>query len=179
MASTEEILDIVDLNDQVVESLPRSVVYERGNLIIRGTWLFIQNSKGQLWIPRRVKSKKLFPDALDGSIVGHVSAGETYEEAIIREAQEECNLDLKISDLEFIGKMAPHQLEILHNGLRAFIKVFVINMEDSPNFNKDEYSEYYWLTPEELIKKIEAGDKHKNSLPYVIKHLFISNDKVS
>ena len=173
---TEEILDIVDSNDQVIGSLPRSEAYSRGDCIIRGCWLFIQNSKGQLWIPRRVKTKPLFPDALDGSAVGHVSAGETYEEAAIRETEEEVGIKLNPEELVCIGQMGPDQLASMKNNIRAFIKVYLLKSNKTPQFDKSEYSEYYWLTPEELIKRIDAGDKHKSSLPFIIKHLFLNNN---
>jgi isopentenyldiphosphate isomerase len=170
----EEILDVVDSNDQVIESLPRSEVYKRGDCIIRGCWLFIQNSKGQLWIPRRAKTKSLFPDALDGSAVGHVSAGETYEEAAIRETEEEVGIKLKPEELVCIGRMGPDQLAAMNNRTRAFIKVYLLKSDETPEFDKSEYSEYYWLTPEEIIKRIDAGDKHKSSLPFIIKYLFLN-----
>lgn len=170
--SIEEILDIVDGNDQVIGSLPRSKIYEQGNFIIRGAWLFIQNSKGELWIPRRVKTKKLFPDALDGSAVGHVSSGESYEVALLREAKEELNIDVSIEDLHYVGSMKPQQLPVLDKGLKAFVKVYKLQSDVAPNFNRDDYSEYYWLTPQELLRRIDAGEKYKNSLPFIVKHLF-------
>lgn len=168
----QEILDIVNEHDEVIESKSRDEIYKRGNCFIRGVWLFIQNSKGQLWIPRRVKTKALCPEALDGSVVGHINAGETYEDAVIRETKEEVNLKIKKEDLKCIGSMRPEQLAVMSKNIRAFIKVYLVESDDVPDFNRDDFSEYYWLKPEELLSRIESGEKHKPSLPLVVKHIF-------
>src|SRR3990167_993054 len=169
----EEILDIVNSKDEVINSLPREEVYKKGNCFIRGVWLFIQNSKGELWIPRRVKTKKLCPNALDGSVVGHVDAGESYENAMVREIEEEVNIKIAPEDLVCLGEMGPYQLAKMSNDIRAFIKVYILKSDETPNYNKYDFYESYWLTPEQLLEKIEKGDEHKPSLPFVIKHLFI------
>ena len=95
MEHYDEILDIVDVHDQVIQSMPRALVYQK-NLCsqMRSIWLIIKNEQGQLWIPRRSWTLKQLPGYLDGSVVGHVRAGETYEQALIRESLEEIGYDL-------------------------------------------------------------------------------------
>ena len=61
---------------------------------------FVKNSNGQFWIPRRVKEKIIYPLALDMSVAGHVSSGETYDEAFEREAREEIGFTGRIHSLE-------------------------------------------------------------------------------
>ena len=57
-------------------------------------WLLIRNQDGKFWIPRRQATKKVLPNCLDGSAVGHVSSGEVYEQSMIREVAEELNIDI-------------------------------------------------------------------------------------
>lgn len=45
--------------------------------------VFVINSSGKIWIPRRHSNKAHFPLAFDMSIGGHVESGETYEAALI------------------------------------------------------------------------------------------------
>lgn len=164
----DELLDIVNQEDMVIGTKWRSEVYaDRGSYIIRSVWLFVVNDKGQLWIPRRTVQKKLNPSALDGSCVGHVSAGESYEQAMEREAQEELNIDLAKIDYKQVAYMGPHVFDI-----PAFVKVYQITMNDAPDYNKEDYQEYYWLSPNEILERINAGDVAKSYLPVIVTKLY-------
>src|SRR5437764_660506 len=92
--SDDEMLDLVDGTDTVIRSALRSEVYAKSLKYLRAANAFIVNSRGELWIPRRVATKKIFPLCLDMSIAGHVSSGETYDETFARETMEEVNLDV-------------------------------------------------------------------------------------
>ena len=63
----EEYLDLVDENDTVIGKKLRSEIYAEGLLNFRVINVFLINSKGQIWIPRRTASKAIFPSALDFS----------------------------------------------------------------------------------------------------------------
>ncbi len=165
----DELLDIVDKQDKVITSKWRSEIYlDRQQYIIRSVWLFLKNSQGQLWIPRRTAHKELNPLALDGSAVGHVGAGESYEAAIIRETQEELNIDLIQTNFEEIGYIGPQLQEF-----KAFVKIFELQTNEVPSYNSHDFVEYFWLTPNEIIERIKAGDKAKSYLPKIIKKLYL------
>ena len=129
---------------------------------------FIQNSKDELWIPRRTAYKRLFPLALDVSAGGHVTFGDSYEETLIKEASEEINMDLKNTPFEFMGYLNPHNVE----GLSAFMNVYLIKSDEVPNYNSEDFVEYFWLKPKELLLWIEQGEPAKGDLPILIKTFF-------
>ena len=79
---TEEILDLVDDNDNVIGSKPRSEIYTEGLHNFRVVNAFVINSKGKIWVPRRAADKRLFPLSLDMSMGGHVETGESYRRSI-------------------------------------------------------------------------------------------------
>ena len=164
----DEILDLVDENDQVVGKAPRSYIYQN-NLIhqIRAVWFFIRNKEGKLWIPKRTANKRNCPLALDASAVGHVETGESYEFALYREVQEELNIDLSKFNIREIGYFSPHK-----DGVKAFVKAYEIESDEIPNYNKEDYIESYWLSPEEIIEKIESGIYAKGDLSVLIKLLY-------
>jgi isopentenyldiphosphate isomerase len=81
----DELLDIVDQNDKVIGRKLRSEIYENKMSNFRVVNAFLINDNGQLWIPRRSANKRIFPSCLDTSMGGHVSSGETYEDAFKRE----------------------------------------------------------------------------------------------
>jgi isopentenyldiphosphate isomerase len=155
----DEILDLVDENDTVIWKEKRSIVYQNGWNNFRVINGFLVNSKWQLWIPKRTSTKKIFPNALDMSIWGHVESWETYLEAFKREAAEELNLDIDSLKYSEIGFLTPttHQVS-------AFMKVYVIKTDITPEYNSEDFSEYVWIFPEDLFKKIDEGVYTKGDL---------------
>ena len=64
-------------------------------------WLY--TNQGNILLAQRSYKKAICPGMWDVSVAGHVDAGETIEEAALRETQEELSLPLKVSDLHKIG----------------------------------------------------------------------------
>ena len=169
MNTNDELLDLVDENDNVVGTIMRSEVYEKDIHNVRVINLFIKNSKGEIWFPRRVESKKSFPLCLDMSVGGHVGSGETYEEALKHETRDEIGIDVEKVPYKFLGKLSPHE-----NNVSAFMKVYEIQMDETPDYNKGDFCESFWLTPKEFLKRIEEGEKTKEDLPKLVKHFYIN-----
>ncbi|MFJ5778349.1 NUDIX hydrolase [Streptomyces sp. NPDC093094] len=88
MSSADEILDIVDEHDRVVGRRPRGEVYAEG---LRHRCVFVQarDAQGRIFVHRRTADKLVFPSLYDMFVGGVVGAGETYDDAALREAEEE------------------------------------------------------------------------------------------
>ncbi len=86
--SAEEIIDIVDENDRVVGRSPRGEAYARG-LRHRCAFVLVRDAEGQIFVHRRTAAKQVFPSLYDMFVGGVVGAGESYDEAALREAEEE------------------------------------------------------------------------------------------
>ncbi|MFJ9864852.1 NUDIX hydrolase [Streptomyces sp. NPDC101165] len=88
MNPADEILDIVDEHDRVVDQVARGEAYARG---LRHRCVFIQarDAAGRLFVHRRTATKLVFPALYDMFVGGVVGAGESYDEAALREAEEE------------------------------------------------------------------------------------------
>jgi len=164
----EEILDLVDQNNQVTGQLSKAQVHAQELTNFRAIDAFLINDQGQLWIPRRTKTKKLFPLFLDSSVGGHVSAGESYDQAFIRELQEELNIDASTLTYKMIGSMTPHK-----HGTVGFLHVYVIHTNQTPDYKTDDFCEAFWLTPQELAAKLASGDQGKSNLIKIVRHFFI------
>jgi isopentenyl-diphosphate delta-isomerase len=160
-----ELLDLVDEHDHVIGSLERSKVYEKKLNNFRVINVFLINPQGQLWIPRRSAHKRLCPLQLDVGVGGHVSSGETYDQAFAREMMEEVCLDVTTLQYQVLGTMTPAQY-----GVTAFLQIYKVLINEAPAFNRDDFVEYFWLTPDELLKKIAVGDKAKSDVPLMVKN---------
>jgi isopentenyldiphosphate isomerase len=65
-------------------------------------WMLNRSDTPKILVQKRAKSKALFPDFLDISAAGHLSAGETVEDGV-REIKEEVGLDVNTRDLVYLG----------------------------------------------------------------------------
>jgi isopentenyldiphosphate isomerase len=158
-----ELLDIVDKQDQVIEQKYRSEIYEQKLSCFRVINGFLINNQKQAWIPRRTKHKKLFPLCLDASVGGHVMAGESYQQAFERELKEELNIDVLDCKYEFIAKLTPHQ-----HTVSAFMQLYVIYTDISPEYNSEDFESANWINVMELQEKIKKGEPTKGDLPVLI-----------
>ncbi|MEU3891435.1 NUDIX domain-containing protein [Streptomyces sp. NPDC029041] len=88
MSAADEILDIVDENDQVIGQSPRGEAYALG---LRHRCVFVQarDAEGRIFVHRRTPAKLVFPSLHDMFVGGVVGAGESYDAAALREAEEE------------------------------------------------------------------------------------------
>jgi isopentenyldiphosphate isomerase len=165
-----ELLYLVDKDDNVVGSHLRDSETYNLKKNFRVINAFIINSKGELWIPRRTAHKRLFPLALDVSCGGHVTFGDSYEDTLRKEVQEELNMMVNAEDCELLGYLNPHDEG--HEKLSAFMKVYLIKSDQTPKYNPDDFIEDYWLKPSELVEKIEGGEPAKGDLVLLVKRFF-------
>ncbi|MGB8468323.1 MAG: NUDIX domain-containing protein [Candidatus Babeliales bacterium] len=159
----DELLDIVDENDRVIGQKYRSEVRQQRLSNFRLINVFLMNEKKELWIPRRAPHKKLFPLCLGSSVGGHVTSGESYDQAFEREVREELNLELADLDYKFVTKLTPQQ----HN-ISAYMHIYIVNTNVSPKYNKDDFVEASWMTITDLQAKIKNGERTNEDLPILI-----------
>ncbi|MFE7613247.1 NUDIX hydrolase [Streptomyces celluloflavus] len=86
--NADEILDVVDEHDQVVGQAPRGEAYAR-RLRTRCAFVLVRDAADRIFVHRRTAQKLVFPAHYDMFVGGVVGAGESYDEAALREAEEE------------------------------------------------------------------------------------------
>ncbi|MEZ4860646.1 MAG: NUDIX hydrolase [Caldilineaceae bacterium] len=163
----DELMDVVDQSDQVVGQKRRSELYAENSSNCRAINAFLVNSQGQLWIPRRTAQKRLFPLHLDMSCGGHVHSGESYEEALQRELQEELNLDLRQVAWSLLGHLSSYR-----DGVSMFMKVYEIHSDTTPSWNPADFIEAAWFEVEELQNQIHSGEPVKGDLPLLLEKFY-------
>lgn len=88
MTPADEILDIVDEQDEVIGQAPRGEAYARG-MRHRCAFILVRDAQGRIFVHRRTPTKLVFPSLYDMFVGGVVGAGESYDAAALREAEEE------------------------------------------------------------------------------------------
>ncbi|MFI0152154.1 NUDIX hydrolase [Streptomyces lydicus] len=86
--NADEILDVVDENDQVVGQAPRGETYAR-RMRTRAAFILVRDAEDRIFVHRRTPNKLVFPSHYDMFVGGVVGAGESYDRAALREAEEE------------------------------------------------------------------------------------------
>jgi isopentenyldiphosphate isomerase len=154
----DEILDLVNAEDKVIgtilrEEVPRLTENKKG--FVRAVGVFLINNKNEIWIPTRSLNKKLLPGAYDFSAAGHVTSGQSYIDAAVQETTEELNIQLEPNSFKLVGTLAPL------NNVPYFNHIFTVSYNNTPEFNKDDFSKGEWLSVQEIITKIENGHPAK------------------
>src|SRR3989344_3597195 len=88
----EELLDIVNEKDEVIGQATRSDCHNNPKLIHRVAHCWILNSKGQFLWQQRSMLKKDSPGQWDMSCGGHIPAGESVKDGLLRELNEELGI---------------------------------------------------------------------------------------
>lgn len=119
IARSSELLDVVDCyGEPTGQTLDKATIHEQG-LPHRDVHVWVTNGQDLLQ-QQRTFDKSIMPGAWDISVGGHVTAGESYLDAAIRETEEELGLDWAperfirigrvMSQLRLPGWNAPHNV---------------------------------------------------------------------
>lgn len=88
----EEILEVVNEDGEIIKPLPRSEIHGNPALLHRVVHVLVFNGKGALLLQKRSLNKDVAPGRWDTSVGGHVNAGESLDEAMRREMEEELGI---------------------------------------------------------------------------------------
>lgn len=162
----EEILDIVNDKDEVVGQATYADVHKKG-FRHRIVHVFIQNKNGELLLQLRSKNKSSYPEFWTFSIGGHVSSGEDYKTAALREGKEELHLAFVKDDLIFYGKDS----YIDDAGHAINYETYSLTQDGPFTINPEEVEEVKFVSLDTLRNMIRKGEKlHKEMLVVLEKY---------
>ncbi|MCY1284827.1 putative Nudix hydrolase YfcD [compost metagenome] len=148
-ASDAERIAWVDENDQLLGSLPRAELRERG-LIGRGSFILLFNSAGQLCVHRRTLSKALYPGHWDPAAGGMVQLDESYALSAERELEEELGVSgVPLRDHGTFFFDGP--------GNRLWCAVFSAVWDGPLRLQPEEVMEARFVDPREALAEADAG----------------------
>ncbi|MEV6650642.1 NUDIX domain-containing protein [Streptomyces sp. NPDC051219] len=151
MSAADEILDIVDEQDRVVGRAPRGEAYAKG-LRHRCVFVLAWDAGDRLFVHRRTATKLVFPSLYDMFVGGVVGAGESYDEAALREAEEE----LGVSGLP---RPAPLFKFLYENGTHTWWSyVYEVRCALPVNPQVEEVDWHGFLSEDEVERRLEEWE---------------------
>ena len=151
-----EYFDVLNDNGTFSDKIASRDECHNKGLWHRAVIIFIINSNGKILLQKRSKNKKLWPNLWDLSAGGHVLTGELGFEAIIREAKEELNIDVKKEELTYVGSYTSENIKgnIIN---RHFNEFFIIEKNININditIQEEEVQDVKWFTKDEILERI-------------------------
>lgn len=144
----EELLDIINDQNEVVGTIGKSVAHKDGTLhrIVIGE---LVNSKGEFCFVMQASDRQDAGQYVS-PIGGHVGAGESTDDALIRECQEECGITPK--NFRFVGQTI-YNREVIGRKENHLFLVYQIESDLDPVLNHESV-EFKWFSVEEIKKTV-------------------------
>ena len=142
---------LVNENDQDIGQMEKMEAHERG-VLHRAFSIFLFNSKKELLLQQRAKSKYHSGGLWTNTCCSHPRPGESLEIATNRRLQEELGMSCDMSHLlSFVYKAK------LDHGLieHELDHVFIGHTDIKPTINRDEVEDWKYVTLSDLERDIE------------------------
>lgn len=156
----EEWIDVLDAAGHFTgETAPRSEVHRKG-LFHRTVHIWITDGNGNILLQRRAKNKDIFPDMLDISCAGHLSAGNSSLEAALRELKEELGLTAMPEELKFLGTKESFTQGPSFTD-REFNDIYLLHTQkraEDLTLQKEEISDILFVSSDTFRKMTESKD---------------------
>lgn len=139
----DEPLDIVDAHDHVLGQAPRGDAMAL-RLRHRCASVRVRDARGRIFTHRRTTGKLVFPGMYDVVVGGVVAAGEDYDTAALREAEEELGvrgLPAPLPRFTFLYESPEHTW---------FVRVYEVECDLPVRPQPEEVEWWDWLNEEEL-----------------------------
>lgn len=147
MGCGKEVINLANEEDYPVDVAVRGEpIPERRCPMIAGVFLFTSN--GNITLQKVAKTKGAEAGKLNYSAAGHVDAGETYEQAALRELNEE--MGIQANEITFVGK----ECKLKNGKPRVFHHAFKVISDNPITFDPSEVEEIQEFTVPELRQKI-------------------------
>jgi len=166
--SQDELVDIVNENQDKIEVVKKKEAHERG-LLHKTVISEVIDSKGR-WLFVKQASDRQDAGQYVSPVGGHVTSGETNDEALKREANEELGLTGNYK-YELVGK-AIFDRSILGRQENHYFIVYKIYSDAEPKLNHESESCRYFTESELKAELAEHPEYFGDAFHFVAKNIF-------
>lgn len=155
----EEQVVLVNENNEVLGLMPKMEAHEKG-LLHRAISILIYNSKGEMLIQQRAKTKYHWALIWSNAVCSHPRENESFQSAAERRLQEELGINCSLSQIyRFIYKAQDEQTGLIEH---EYDVVFRGDYDGKIPFNPEEVEAVKWISETELREDI-ANQPNKYS----------------
>ena len=148
--ASEEWVPLVDEKGKVIGQAPRSEVHNGSKLLHPVVHLHVLNRNKAILLQKRPITKDIQPGKWDTAVGGHISAGETLEQALKKEAFEEIGL------VNFSAKL--HKAYKWESDVESeFIYMFITFDYKNYHVHSDEVEEARFWTRKQIENNLGEG----------------------
>ena len=165
----EERFDIVDKQDNIIKKSALESEISPDD-IIRVVTVYLIDTQGKFYIAQRSPNKRVDPLMFEAPAHGRVNSGESYDDAIMREAQEEIYTSLvHLEEIQYFYYEFDTNAGIQH----LWKKLFIANCEPIVKYNHDEiYKMKSFDNFEKFLQYYEQNtSEFSNAIAYDVKYL--------
>lgn len=138
----------VDKNDKVIGEVSKDKAHQGKGILHRAFLAMVFNNNNELFLAKRSKFKKLWPDFWDGSVASHFKKGESLKGAVKKRIIEELGVEPR--EIKYLFKIhfeTPFKNIGIEKEICYIFKVRV-GSEISPNLK--EVSSWKWVSLSKL-----------------------------
>src|SRR4030065_268356 len=127
----------VDEADQEIGLLARQVAHQDPQRIHRAIYVLVVNSQNQMLFQKRSQTKDLYAGMWSPACAGHVTYGETYQEAAVKELKEELGLTGQLFYVTNILVKTPQETE--------YCQIYMCKTPDEIKIDPTEIESIQWV----------------------------------
>lgn len=149
---TEEIIELVNEQDEVIGVKPRSQINAKTD-IYHSSALWVTNTKQQVLLAKRVMSKTIDPGKWGPAVAETVQAGEDRLHVMVRGAKEEIGIDAKAHAFT----LGPKQM--LHHPRRRIYQWYTVTIDQPLTYftkQDEEVEALEWFDATQLEQRVVA-----------------------
>lgn len=164
-----EMIDEYNKIGQKIGVVDKEIAHRDG-LWHKAIHVWIINDKNEILLQYRCAEKKLYPNMWDTSFAGHIGAGESLIEAVIREGKEELGIDVDLEKLEFLMTMVEKVRfeKIVSN---EFIDIYILRQNvdiEKVALQKEEVADAKYVSIDEFFEIVDRGDICPHEMVYKV-----------
>ena len=154
----KEYFDVLDENGNKTGEIKLRTEVHRDGDWHKAVHIWVLNNKREILLQRRCTNKDSFPNMLDTSCAGHLSAGDDALQGALRELEEELDFKIEKEELKYIDSLKLEQTygsDFINNEFNDIFYVLTDKDINDFHFQEEEISEIMFVPYEKFREMVK------------------------